>query len=53
MSIIKTFFKLTQDEHLNKCKEMLLEQYDNKQKEKLEKKQKEVTSSLKRRKLRK
>lgn len=46
----KTFAKLTQDERFDKCKEMFLEQYDNKQKEKLQKKQKEVTSNLKRRK---
>lgn len=46
----KTFAKLKQDERFDKCKEMFLEQYDNKQKEKLQKKQKEVISNLKRRK---
>jgi predicted nucleotidyltransferase component of viral defense system len=45
----KTFAKLTQDERFNKCKEMFLEQYDDKQKKKLEKKKREVFSSVKRR----
>lgn len=44
----KTFAKLKQDERFDKCKEMFLVQYDNKQKEKLQKKQKEVVSNLKR-----
>ena len=44
----KTFVKLTQDQRFDKCKEMLLDQHDIKQKEKLKDKQKEVTSSVKR-----
>ncbi|PHS38724.1 MAG: hypothetical protein COB07_07820 [Sulfurovum sp.] len=48
----KTFVKLTQDQRFDKCKEMLLDQYDAKQKEKLKDKQKEVTSSVKRNKKR-
>lgn len=46
----KTFARLTQDERFDKCKEMLLDQYNAKQKEKLENKQKEVKSSVRRRK---
>lgn len=46
----KTFAKLTQDERFDKCKEMFLEQYDDKQKKKLEKKKREVSFSVKRRK---
>jgi len=46
----KTFARLTQDERFDKCKEMLLDQYNVKQKEKLEDKQKEVKSSVRRRK---
>jgi len=46
----KTFARLTQDERFDKCKEMLLAQYNAKQKEKLENKQKEVKSSVRRRK---
>lgn len=45
----KAFAKLTQDERFEKCKEMLLNQIENKQKEKLEKKQKEVLANAKRR----
>ena len=43
----RTFAKLTQDARFNKCKEMLLEQYDEKQKEKLEKKKREVFFNIK------
>lgn len=46
----KTFSKLNQDERFGKCKEMFLEQYNIKQKEKLESKKKEVVSSSRRRK---
>lgn len=45
----KTFSKLTQDERFDKCKEMFLSQYEDKQKEKLESKQKLVKSSIRRR----
>jgi len=45
----KEFSKLSQDERFNKCKEMFLSQYEDKQKEKLESKQKEVKSSTRRR----
>lgn len=47
----KTFFTLTQDERFVKCKEMFLEQYENKQKKKLENKKKIVSSSIKSKKL--
>ena len=46
----KIFSKLTQDERFGKCKEMFLEQYNDKQKKKLEKKKREVFSNVKRRK---
>ena len=48
----KTFAKLTQDERFDKCKEMFLDQYDDKQKKKLEMKKREVSSNVKRRKRR-
>jgi len=41
----KTFSKLTQDERFDKCKEMFLSQYEDKQKEKLKGKQKIVRAS--------
>ena len=44
----KTFTKLTQDERFEKCKEMFIAQYNEKQKEKLEKKKREVLSKVKR-----
>lgn len=44
----KEFSKLTQDERFDKCKEMFLTQYDDKQKEKLDVKQKEAKSSVRR-----
>ena len=44
----KDFSKLTQDERFDKCKEMLLNQFDAKLKEKLESKEKEVKSFSKR-----
>ena len=44
----KDFAKLTQDERFEKSKQMLLEQYHAKQKEKLKQKQKELLASLKR-----
>jgi len=43
----KTFAKLTQDERFDKCKEMFLNQYDEKQKKKLEMKKREVFSKIK------
>jgi predicted nucleotidyltransferase component of viral defense system len=43
----KTFAKLTQDERFDKCKEMFLDQYNDKQKKKLEMKTREVFSSIK------
>jgi len=46
----KAFSKLTQDERFDKCKEMFLNQYNIKQKEKLEDKQKEVKLNSRRRK---
>lgn len=46
----KTFTKLTQDERFDKCKEMFLGQYNEKQKEKLEMKKREVFSKIKSRK---
>ncbi len=48
----KTFAKLTQDERFDKCKEMFLDQYDDKQKNKLEMKKREVSSNVKRKKCR-
>jgi len=48
----KAFSKLTQDERFDKCKEMFLAQYNLKQKEKLENKQKEVKANSRRRKRR-
>ena len=48
----KTFAKLTQDERFDKCKEMFLGQYDDKQKNKLEMKKREVSSNVKRKKCR-
>lgn len=44
----QTFAKLTQDERFDKCKKMFLTHYDIKQKEKLEKKKREVASGLRR-----
>ena len=46
----KVFAKLSQDERFDKCKLMFLEQFNEKQKEKLQKKQKNVFASLKGRK---
>lgn len=43
----KVFSKLSQDERFDKCKLMFLEQFNKKQKEKLQKKQKNVFASLK------
>jgi predicted nucleotidyltransferase component of viral defense system len=43
----KSFVKLTQDERFEKCKEMFIAQYNDKQKEKLEKKRREVLSKVK------
>ena len=48
----KVFAKLTQDARFDKCKEMFLDQYHAKQKEKLENKRREVVSSVKRNKKR-
>lgn len=48
----KSFMRLTQDERLDKCKEMFLGQYDEKQREKLEIKKKEIFRSVKQKKLR-
>ncbi len=48
----KAFAKLAQEERFVKCKEMFLEQYDHKQKEKLEEKQKEAKSHARRNKRR-
>lgn len=48
----KTFAKLTQDERFDKCKEMFLDQYEDKQKNKLEMKKREVSSNVKRKKRR-
>jgi len=43
----KTFAKLTQDERFDTCKEMFLDQYNDKQKKKLEMKKREVASIIK------
>ena len=43
----KVFAKLSQDERFDKCKLMFLEQFNQKQKEKLQKKHKHVLASLK------
>ena len=48
----KAFAKLTQDERFDKCKEMFLDQYDDKQKSKLEMKKREVSLNVKRKKCR-
>jgi len=45
----KAFAKLTQDERFEKCKAMFLDQYEDKQKKKLEMKKREVSAKIKRR----
>ncbi len=48
----KGFIGLSQDERFDKCKEMFLEQYNQKQREKLEMKKKEVFRRIKQKKIR-